>query len=65
MEIKSDDRNPPEVFLVGIVNSLRPVLPPESFKRRNYVIKISVNPVVSFFAHLYCVSSAVEQVQSL
>ena len=49
---QADHGNPPEILFMSIVDSCDSRLPPEALQRRNDIIEIAVNLMVSLFAHL-------------
>ena len=62
---QSDDGNPVEIGLAGIVNAFYSVLPPESFQGRYHIIKVSVDLMVTLLAHFDCEGNSVQQSYSL
>ena len=45
-------RDPPEVFLVRVVDPCHAVLPPQPLQRRDYIRKIALDPVAALVTHL-------------
>ena len=62
---QTNDRDPVEVFLVRVVNSFDAFLPPETLQRRHDEVKIALNLMIAFFAHLDRIGDAVQQFDRL
>ena len=62
---KADEGDPVEVFFVGEVDSRTAFIPPKTFQRRNYIVKIAVNDTTSLSAHLNGKGGTVEKPHSL
>ena len=58
---KADNRYEVEVFLMGIVDAIYFLLPPEPLKWRHNIIKIPIDLMITFFAHLDCKCDSIEQ----
>ena len=62
---QADDRDPMEVFLMRVVHSFDAFLPPETLQRRHDIVKIALDLVIAFFAHLDGIGDAVQQFNRL